>query len=206
VVEGETKAEVETAPDQGGHSHPSSWIPLTCLMSRRQRVESFVAGLLGLTLAALAVFSPSSFHAFRWTIGSLMGVLGLYGFRLALSSKPLFEMDSIGIVDRSSIGGGELRIRWDEMIDVRGSALEGTTVFHVRDRKQILRRAGWLRRIWMLPGIFSPRNTITLRPGKFGPRFEVLRERIQEALFEQERVELGLPPGSRLAPGKEGPD
>ena len=162
---------------------------------QRLRYVFYGMGYSALSVLALSDFSPSGILG--W-LGLPLLVVGTFHFlRIGLDTRPRFEFTSDGFVDRTFMGGGDLRLQWEDIQDVRWTTFGGQLEILVRDSADVRRRAGWPRKLWMYLGTLYGKKTISVLPSSAGPNLVELKARIEARLFEHERSRLGLAPPVR---------
>lgn len=159
------------------------------LSKRRRRSCVFFGILIGVViLSSVSDFSPS--HAVGWLLLPYFAYASFNLLRVGLDRRPRFEITAEGFVDRTSWGGGDLRIEWSDIRDVRGTTFGGRLEIVVRDPAKVRRKAGWPRRFWMFLGALYGKRTISIIPSSPGPSLQDLKSRIEDRLFEFERNQL----------------
>jgi hypothetical protein len=161
--------------------------------TRRSRVGEFVFGLFYALLLALAVVFPlSGFHKYLWFTLPVFFLASVRLLMRSLDSSPRLEVDSSGIIDRTSIFGGEFRVPWEDVLEVavrwRGVELV------IRDLRELQRRSGFERRIEILIRRLFGSKTILISNTLGGTPPELLAEVLQASLDMFERTQLGLSP------------
>ncbi len=162
-----------------------------------RRVGEGIAAVLAALFALFNFFPPSGDAFAPLLIGPLSLLTCFHLLRRAFDRGPRLVVDAEGIVDRTSIVGGELRIPWEEIKDVATSASWGTVELEVRDPAALQSGAGFWRRTWMWLGRLRGKRTISVNPSLLGLSKGALRDRLAGALLHHERVQLGLAPVTR---------
>ena len=148
--------------------------------------------LLYLLFLLLIVPATDSF-LLSWILPSAKALISLMFFRRAFDTRPSLVLSSRGIVDRTSIVGGELLIPWNEVRGIEISPILQVLEVTVRDLDRIRKNTGWIRRIWMLLGRPLGKNKISVNPMMFSLKVGELKDQMEAALFNHERVRLGFP-------------
>ena len=171
--------------------------------TRRSRVVEFVYGLFYALILALAVVSPlSGSFEHLWFTLPVFSLLAVHFIMRSLDSSPRLEVDSSGIIDRTSMFGGELRVPWEDVLEVvvrrRGVELV------IRDLRELQRRSGFERRIGILILRLFGSKTILIANTLGGTPPELLAEALQASLDRFERTQLGLSPEPPTLPAPDG--
>jgi hypothetical protein len=161
-------------------------------MPRRRRIAYVFYGFFygAICLLSISDFSPSGLLG--WLALPLLGYGSFHFLRAGISSKPRFEMSDDGFVDRTFMGGGDLRLNWDEIQDLRWTTLGGRLEAKVEYPAKVRKRAGWPRRFWMSLGALYGKKTVSILPTSSGPNIVELEPLIEARLFEYERSQLGF--------------
>jgi len=100
-----------------------------------------------ITLLSISDFSPS--NTVGWFALPLLGMGSFHFLRAGLDPSPRFEFTPDGFIDRSSMGGGALRLRWEEIRGIEWTTFGGQLEISVQDCAKVRARAGWPRKFWM---------------------------------------------------------
>jgi hypothetical protein len=171
--------------------------------TRRSRVGEFVFGLFSAFILALAVVFPlSGSHEHLWGTLPVLSLVAVHFLMRSLDSSPRLEVNSWGIIDRTSTFGGELRVPWEDVLEVvvRGRGVE----LVIRDLRDLQRRSGFGRRIEILIRRLSGRKTMLIVPTFLGIPHKRLAEALQASLDMFERTQLGLSPEPPTLPSPDG--
>jgi hypothetical protein len=190
-------------PIEQAHT-PTELAPgFTAMPTRWSRVGEFVLGLLSALYVVLAVVdSLSGSHEYLWLTLPFCSLWAVHFLRRSLDSSPRLEVDSSGIIDRTSMFGGELRVPWEDVLEVvvRGRGVE----LVIRDLRDLQRRSGFGRRIEILVRRLSGRKTMLIVPTFLGIPHKRLAEALQASLDMFERTQLGLSPDPPTLPAPDG--
>lgn len=160
--------------------------------SRARRVGEFCTGLAWSLFLVLTISPPSGASFVPWFTVPL-GTLGTFHFlRRAFDSAPRLVVGPEGITDRTSILGKEVFIPWSQVAGVTIGTLGGGVFLQIRDLSALIPKASFGRRIEILFRRLLRRTWIGIAPTMLGIRYKELGRRIESALFESERAELGL--------------
>jgi len=149
----------------------------------------------------MSLFPPSGTALAPWLTVPLSALASLHFLGRSLDGRPRLIVDGTGITDRTSIGGGYLHIPWESVTGVSNSRWGGGSVeLHVRNARELGRRAGIARRLWMRLGHLLGKRTVSVTPTLLGLRKGELKETLDEILLRLERTQLGLDQQPRSLP------
>lgn len=160
--------------------------------SATRRLGKFGMALILALFALMSVVPPSGQALLPWLTAPLSGLAAFHFLRRAFDGRPRLTVDSEGITDRTSLGGGEIHVPWRDVLGVSVSRGLGTVELTVRDPVAVRTSACLARRLWMRLGHMLGKRTITITPTLLGVGKEALRDRLDANLLEFERRELGL--------------
>jgi hypothetical protein len=159
---------------------------------RARRVGEFLTGLAWSLFLVFTISPPSGVSFIPWFTVPL-GTLGTFHFlRRAFDSAPRLVVSSEGITDRTSILGKEMFIPWSQVAGVTISRVGGGVFLQIRDISALIPGASLGRRIEILFRRLLRRTWVGVAPTMLGIQYKELGRRIELALFESERAELGL--------------
>lgn len=189
--------ETPQEPDGGG-AHG-----LTVPATLERRLGEAGVGALWALYAFLNVFPPSHERFAPWLVIPLCVLASLHFFARAFDGRPRLMMDDEGILDRTSIAGGQLQIPWQDILGVTASRWRGTVEVEVRDFEELCRHTGLRRRTALRLGALLGKRTVSITPTLLGLSREQLRERLDAGLLRFERSSLGLGPEAPRLPEQE---
>lgn len=168
-----------------------------------RRLGELGVGVLWALYCLMILVPPSGQSFYPWLTAPITGLASLHFIRRAFDRRPRLIVDAEGITDRTSILGGALRVPWKDVLSVSVSRLWGTVNLEVRDPARIRREAGLLRRAWMLFERLLGQGEIAVSPTLLGLGRVELKERLDAALLDFERKQLGF---TATAARLEGPE
>lgn len=180
----------ERPEELDGGDPPGLTVPATM----RRRLSEAGMGVLWALYAFLNVFPPSHEHFAPWLVIPVCLLSSAHFLARAFDRRPRFTMDPAGLLDRTSIAGGQLQIPWRDILSVTASRWRGTVEVEVRDFEELCRNAGLRRRMALRLGALFGKRTVSVRPTLLGLSREHLRERLDAELLRFERSSLGLGP------------
>ena len=151
--------------------------------------EVALSGALGL-LTVMSVFPPSHETTYTWFFVPFFASGSLHFLVRAFDRRARLTVDADGIVERTALIGGPLRIEWQEIVGVSSSHLSDTVELAVRDLAEIKKRAGPSRRFWMLLRRLVGKRTIPVSPALLGLDGEELEARLEMALYRFEHAQV----------------
>lgn len=157
----------------------------------RRLAELGVAALWGL-FTLLDIFPPSH-EKIPLIVILVSAATSLHFLARALDGRDRLTVTEEGILDRTSIVGGDLFVRWDEVTDVRASRSRWVEL-QVSDLDAVAERADWRRRWAIRAARLIGKKTITIMPVLLGLNGIELGRRLDDGLLVAERKQLGLPP------------
>jgi hypothetical protein len=175
-----------------GHSEKVPWFQISAGPVRR--VGEFCTGLAW-SLFLVFLMVPPSGHSFLPWLTVPLGALGTFHFlRRAFDSAPRLVVNAEGITDRTSLLGKEISIPWNQVAGVTIGRMNGGVFLQIRDLRALIPKASLGRRIEILFRRLFRKNWVRITPTMLGIRYDELGRRIEFALFESERIELGFTP------------
>ena len=160
-------------------------VPAT--VGRRVR-EAALGGVFGL-LSVTLVSPPSHVTAYRWLSVPLCALFAIHFLVRAFDRRARLTVDADGIVDRTAMIGGPLRVEWQEIVAVTVTRF-GSVELAVRDLAEIGKRAGPARRLWMLLRRLAGKRTIPVNPTLLGLDWKELEARLEMALYRFEHAQV----------------
>jgi hypothetical protein len=172
-----------------------------------RRIGEMGFGAMCGILSLVSAFAPTDGYP-PWFWVPFFSLLSLHFLARGISEGPRLTMDADGILDRTSIVGGPLRILWADVLRVTASRwLPGTVRLEVRDLTPLLARAGLRRRLELWIGKLLGSRTISINTPLLGISSKKLRERLDAELLRFERAQLGFSEDQgELLPEGWGPD
>lgn len=166
--------------------------PLVVEGTLGRRLGEFAVAVSFTVFGLLSAFPPSGEYLLPWLVipASVLGAL--HYFRRAFDRRPRLVVDAEGIIDRSYVAGGEIRIPWAEVLSVEPVRDSGAVELSVRDPAALRARAGLPRRAMMLFERLFGKRTVTISPMLLGMGPDQLRERLDAELLRFERRQMGL--------------
>ena len=138
-------------------------------------------------------FPPSGTPLLPWVLVPILsGLTSLHFLLRVFDRRARLIIDAEGITDRTSIGGGELRIPWAEVLSVSTSGWQSTVELQVRDPSALRQGVGPSRRLWMWLGHVFGKRSVSITPTLLGMNKKKLHESLDDGLLRFERSELGL--------------
>jgi len=173
-------------------------VPVT---QNRRIVELGFGAICGL-LALVYAFAPADEGYPRWLLVPVFSLLSLDLLARGIDERPRLTIDADGILDRTSIAQGHLRILWADILSVEASRFPGFLHLKVRDAKALRARAGLRRRLGMWIGTLFGNSSVSISTTLLAVSRVQLKERLEVELLRFERAQLGfsedqgeLPPG-----------
>ena len=192
------------------HGGPGAWevrkeasfeVPATA----SRRAGEFAVGVLMALFCLMSVFPPSGEYFLPWLMAPFGAIASLHFFRRVFDGRPRLVVDEEGIVDRTALIGGELRLPWAEILSVSASGLRNTVDLTVRDPPTLGRMCGFWRRVGLRLGRLIGRRSVSINLTLLGFTKGKLKERLDDGLLRFERTQLGLGRHSQLPPGRTTP-
>lgn len=159
-----------------------------------QRVVSLLLAALWGLLALGNVFPPAGVAFYPWLVGPFCALASAHFLLSTVDGMPRLLVDRTGIHDRTSLFGGTVHVRWEDLLGVSESKLTGVVALQVRDLREAARRADPRRRLQIGLRRLLGRRTIEIRHAFLDIGIEQLRDLISHELESFERSQLGMPP------------
>jgi hypothetical protein len=161
-------------------------------VSVNRRMGELALGAMSGIVALVYAFGPPHERYPLWLTVPVFLILCLDLLARGIDERPRLTMDADGIVDRSSVVWGPLRIQWADVLSVMLPRMPGTVRLELRDPRAFRARVGIRRRIEMwIMRLFGYRG-VTISTSLLEVNREQLKERIDRGLQRFERSQLGL--------------
>lgn len=184
------------SPEEGGLSAGQSF---AVSATAERRLGEFGFALVWALAALLQAFPPSGEQFYPWLMIPMSALISLHFLGRSLDPRPRLVIDEGGIVDHTSIAGGDLHIPWAEVLSVSTSGLRGGVELTLRDPKALKAKAGWRRRVDLWLATLVGRRTVSINTTLLGVNRVELKSRIEDALLQFERRALGFDGDSHSA-------
>jgi hypothetical protein len=151
-------------------------------------------GALNLLISLLLFIDLFVSRGGGWLLPLLMGYIGVHFVRLAFDARPRFQVDEGGIIDRTFMGGGELRIPWEMVREVRVTGLGGALHVDVLEDAKLWRGAGWPRNLVLRLESLLGKRSVQVMAGSHLPNRSQVKDLLEAKLLAHERKQLGFEP------------
>ncbi len=186
--------------------HPPGATDFIVPATAGRRVGELAFGAAMGVEALLWLTSPSHVTSYHWFFVPFFTLMSLHFIVRAFDRRPRLAVDAAGITDRTALILGPLHIAWDQVVNISTPRLIGSVEVAVRESREIERRAGPARRVWMFLRRLMGMTTISINPTFLGMQRQELEHRLQAALdsFEHAQVIEARAEAQRIEGGRGG--
>ena len=159
-----------------------------------RRLGELLVSLVWALYGYMTVFSPADERFLPFVTIPFSVLASLHFLARVVDGRPRLIIDVDGILDRTSVVGGDVHIHWDEVLSVSPSLWWGSVEVEVRNLEEIADRSDWRRRLALRAWALVGKRSISITPVMLGIKKKPLCARIDAGLLVAERKAMGLIP------------